>query len=123
MCSSDLDDALEVLHDVSLDVAAGKRIAIVGASGSGKSTLIQLADNLGGAIRDPLAVEAALHPESIRQFLPINLTVETQGPTRGRTVSTMEKLREKKTRTQVCLNLDGETFVKRFADTIREFIR
>ncbi len=80
-------------------------------------------DNLGGAIHDPLAVEAALHPESIRQFLPINLTVETQGPTRGRTVSTMEKLREKKTRTQVCLNLDGETFVKRFADTIREFIR
>ncbi len=55
---------LHVLRDVELSVAAGERIAVVGASGSGKTTLLQL---LGGLDR-PTAGEVFVTGQSMNSL-------------------------------------------------------
>jgi len=51
----DADPDVDVLHDLTLTIAPGETLAIVGASGAGKSTLISLVPRLydvtGGAVR------------------------------------------------------------------------
>lgn len=60
---------VEVLRDVSLSVAHGQRIAIMGASGSGKSTLLHL---LGG-LDKPSSGDVALDGTSLRGLAEVKL--------------------------------------------------
>ena len=68
---------LEVLQGVNLEVAAGERLAIIGASGSGKTTLLQI---LGGLDR-PTAGSVRIAGQDIHA-----LDEKTRGELRNRTL-------------------------------------
>lgn len=53
---------LEVLRGIGFSIAAGERVAVVGASGSGKTTLLQLI----GGLDEPTAGEVRIVGESLR---------------------------------------------------------
>src|ERR1700736_2785132 len=57
------------VDDVSLEVAAGEFLAIVGGSGSGKTTLLRLANRLIDADRGSITVEG----EDVRAVDPVLL--------------------------------------------------
>src|SRR5450755_2282678 len=57
------------VDDVSLDVAEGEFLAIVGGSGSGKTTLLRLANRLIDADRGSITIEG----EDVRKAAPVQL--------------------------------------------------
>ncbi len=69
------DGDLPVLHDVSLQIPAGRTVAVVGPSGGGKSTLCQLIprfyDVTGGAVRIDGRDVRAVTQQSLRRAIGI----------------------------------------------------
>ncbi len=63
------DLAVQVLHDISLELAVGEKLAIVGASGSGKSTLLHLLGGLDHASQG----EVILAGQSLARLLESDL--------------------------------------------------
>lgn len=59
-------DAPEILHDISLKVKQGERIAIVGYNGAGKTTLVKLLMRL----YDPTSGEIRYHDHVISEYSP-----------------------------------------------------
>src|ERR1700692_2751834 len=60
---------VKAVDDVSLEVAAGEFLAIVGGSGSGKTTLLRLANRLIDADAGTITVEG----EDVRAVDPVSL--------------------------------------------------
>ncbi len=73
-----------------------------------------VAPHLGGCgLHDPLAVAVAVDP-SLVQMLPINLKVDTEGETRGRTIGDETRLNDQEKTAQVAVGVDVERFLKEF---------
>lgn len=69
---------------------------------------------IGGAMHDPLAVEAALNPDIITEWHDIKLTVEQQGEARGRIMTTADLLLETDRNVHYALDVDSKRFMKLF---------
>lgn len=74
-----------------------------------------------GAIHDPLAVAAAIHPELI-EFFETNLTVETDGESRGRTTGDLSRLKCREKTVKVCVDARVESFLNDFVGTVQKAI-
>jgi ABC-type multidrug transport system fused ATPase/permease subunit len=66
------DRRSEVLHDVDLDVPAGKTVAVVGATGSGKTTLVMLIPRLYDATAGTVEIDGV----NVRDVDPVSLRRE-----------------------------------------------
>lgn len=67
-----------------------------------------------GAIHDPLAVAAVFKPKLVTT-MDLDLTVETEGPSRGRTIGDMRRFMDGEKTARVCVDADGEGFLEDFS--------
>ncbi|MDJ1121193.1 nucleoside hydrolase [Olsenella sp. YH-ols2217] len=73
---------------------------------------------LGGCgLHDPLAVGVAIDP-SLVTILPINLMVDTEGPTRGRTIGNPDLLNDPYKSMGACVEVDAPRFLDEFMNRI-----
>lgn len=78
---------------------------------------------VGGAMHDALAVEAALNPEIITDWLDIELDIRQSGNDKGRICTDMQRLLKKDKNVRYALDVDGEAFIKKFINTICEVLK
>lgn len=71
----------------------------------------------GCPLHDPSAVSAALHPEFF-EMLPLAMTVETEGPSVGRTIGITNKLQVEKPNVRVCINVKKGAVVEDMCKTM-----
>lgn len=94
----------------SLDTAAGK--ALADAADYYIKAYDTVAPHLGGCgLHDPLAVAVAVDP-SLVQLLPINLKVDTEGATRGRTIGDETRLNDPDKTAKVAVGVEVERFLE-----------
>ena len=76
------------------------------------------APNLGGCgLHDPLAVGVAVDP-SLIGTLPVNLKVDTEDPTRGRTIGDVDRLNDPDKTAQAAVTVDVQRFLDEFMSRI-----
>ena len=74
-----------------------------------------------GAIHDPLAVAAVLHPEFV-ETVELNLTAETDGESRGRTIGDLKRIKQREKTVKVCVDVNTELFLKDFVSSVQKAI-
>ncbi len=121
---------LDVTHQTLITSNDLHEIAKINNEKSNK--LLQIADyyfqrefsnGKGGALHDPLAVEAALNPNIITNWFKTNLTVVTEGEAIGRTIGNMACLEKKEKHVNYALEVDSNSFIKKFVETIKEEVK
>ena len=75
----------------------------------------------GCPLHDPLAVGIAVD-RSLATVLPLCLTVDTEGPSIGRTVGDVERLAEPQPNVQVCIGVDGGRYVDSFMEVLKSLV-
>ncbi|MDO5098024.1 MAG: nucleoside hydrolase [Corynebacterium sp.] len=82
-----------------------------------------VAPHLGGCgLHDPLAVAVAVDP-SLVTLLPLNMKVDCDGPTRGRTIGDETRLNDPVKNARVAVGVDVERFVSELMNRLMQLTR